>query len=277
MKLAAKAGGVFGAVACHLDLIGRQQNLIDDGSILAAIDQFPETLFDQHEQIIVTGIPNVGSLDSHNRNFNHIALVLTCSGKAGILNVAVLAEASRFNVPQGEVQVYNLGKLEQLLLGCFVKVTRLRRKPRNLFPRHDDAGDFQQLTVAHFAVKELFYRANIGKCPARDFALSNKTNQRLGLKIVFHGLQQFLPEMNHPTKYDEHCIKMTERAISKTQQFLRRIRRYGRLCIVVSHGMALTKMLLSATEIREALFPPDTSLPQPWRKARLLDIEIRVS
>lgn len=214
MQLAAKAGGIFRAVACHLDLIARQQSLIDDDQILAAIEKFPETLFDQYEQIIVTGIPNAGSLNSHNRDFARTALALTCSDTAGIPDVVVLVEAARFNVPQGKAQAYNLEKLKQLL-GCLVKVTRLRRKPPTLFSRPDDAGDSQRLTVAHFTVKEFLYHEKTAQGPARDFALSKETNRRLELKIVFYGLQQFLPERKHPTKYEEYCIKMTERAISK--------------------------------------------------------------
>lgn len=213
MQLAAKAGGIFRAVACHLDLIARQPSLIDDDQILAAIEKFPETLFDQYEQIIVTGIPNTGSLNSHNRDFARTALALTCSDTAGIPNVVVLVEAARFNVPQGKAQAYNLEKLKQLL-GCLVKVTRLRRKPPTLFSRPDDAGDAQRLTVAHFTVKEFLYHEKTAQGPARDFALSKETNRRLELKIVFYGLQQFLPERKHPTKYEEYCIKMTEQAIS---------------------------------------------------------------
>lgn len=214
MHLAVKAGGIFRAVACHLDLIARQQNLIDDDQILDAIEQFPETLFDQYEQIIVTGIPDAGSLNSHNRDFARTALALACSDTAGIPDVVVLVEAARFNVPQGKAQAYNLEKLKQLL-GCLVKVTYLRRKPSHLFARNDEPGDRQRLTVAHFTVKEFLYHEKTAQGPARDFALSKETNRRLELKIVFYGLQQFLPERKHPTKYEEYCIKMTEKAISK--------------------------------------------------------------
>lgn len=219
MKLAAKAGGIFRAVACHLDLISRQQSLIDDDQILAAIDQFPETLFDQYEQIIVTGIPNAGSLNSHNRDFARTALALTCSDTAEIPDVNVLVEASRFNVPQGKAQAYNLEKLSQLL-GCLVKVTRLRQKAPTLFARNDDASDFQRLTIAHFTVKEFLYHEKTAQGPARDFALSKETNRRLELKIIFYGLQQFLPDRKQPTKYEEYCIKMTDDAIRKRPAFI---------------------------------------------------------
>lgn len=214
MHLAVKAGGIFRAVACHLDLIARQQNLIDDDQILDAIGRFPETLFDQYEQIIVTGIPDAGALNSHNRDFARTALALACSDTAGIPDVVVLVEAARFNVPQGKAQAFNLEKLKHLL-GCLVKVTRLRRKPTQLFTRNDDPGDHKRLSVAHFTVKEFLYHKKTAQGPARDFALSKETNRRLELKIVFYGLQQFLPERKQPTKYEEYCIKMTEKAISK--------------------------------------------------------------
>lgn len=213
-KLAAKAAGIFRAVACYLDLIDRQQHLIDDEKILEAIEKMPDTIFDQYERILVTGIPNIGALNSHSRDFARTALALACSDTAEIPDVDVLVEASRFNVPQGRAQAYNLEKLNHLL-GCLVKVSRLRRKPRSLFARKDEAGDFQRLTVAHYTVKEYLYSKKAAEGPASDFALCNETNRRLELKIVFYGLQQFLAERKCPTKYEEYCMKMTEKALGK--------------------------------------------------------------
>lgn len=119
-KLAAKASGIFRAVACYLDLIDRQQHLIDDEKILEAIDEMPDTIFKQYERILITGIPNHGGLNRHNRDFARTALALTCSDTAEIPDVDVLVEASRFNVPQGRAQAYNLEKLNHLL-GCLAR------------------------------------------------------------------------------------------------------------------------------------------------------------
>lgn len=212
-KLAAKAAGIFRAVACYLDLIDRQQHLIDDEKILEAIDEMPDTIFQQYERILMTGIPNTGGLNRHNRDFARTALALICSETAEIPDVDVLVEASRFNVPQGRAQAYNLEKLNHLL-GCLVKVQRLRRKPASLFPRKDEPGDFQRLAVAHYTVREYLYSNKTARGPATDFALSAESSRRLELKIAFYGLQQFLADRRCPTKHEEYCLRMTEKALA---------------------------------------------------------------
>lgn len=213
-KLADKAAGIFRAVACYLDLLDRQGDLIDDDMILEAIDRMPNTTFDQYERILITGIPNAGDLNRHSRDFARTALALACSDTAEITDVDVLVEASRFNVPQARAQAYNLEKLNHLL-GCLVKVTRLRRKPTPVFGRKEEAGDLQRLTVAHYTVKEYLYSQKILDGSAKAFALSSVTNRKLELKLVFYGLQQFLAERRCPTKYEEYCMKMTDKALSK--------------------------------------------------------------
>lgn len=213
-KLADRAAGIFRAVACYLDLLDRQEHLIDDDKILEAIDRMPNLTFEQYERILVTGIPDVGDLNRHSRDFARTALALACSDTAGVPDVDVLVEASRFSVPQGRAQAYNLEKLNHLL-GCLVKVTRLRRKPAPVFTRKEEAGDLQRLTVAHYTVKEYLYSQEILDGPAQDFALSSDTNRRLELKIVFYGLQQFVAERRCPTKYEEYCMKMTDKALSR--------------------------------------------------------------
>lgn len=213
-ELAAKAAGIFRAVACYLDLIDRQKHLIDDDRILDAISKMPDTIYDQYERILTTGIPNAGDLNQHSRDFARTALALICSDSAEIPDVDVLVEASRFNVPQGRAQAYNLERLKRLL-GCLVKVSRLRKKPASSFPRGDKASDFQRLTVAHYTVKEYLYNKRTANGPASDFALSSATNRALELKIVFYGLQQFLADRRVPTKFEEYCIKMTEKALFK--------------------------------------------------------------
>lgn len=224
-KLARKAGGVFRAVACHLNLMARQQDMFEDDQILATIDQFPATLFEQYAQILATGITDAGSPNnSHNRDFARTALALACSNTADVPDVVILVEAARFNVPQGKAQAYNLEKTGQLL-GCLVKVTPLGRRPPTLFPARDAAGPpdlLQRLAVAHFTVKEFLYRETTARGPARDFALSHETNHRLELKIVFYGLQQFLPDRKFPTQYEEYCIEMTERALGTQPAVLAR-------------------------------------------------------
>lgn len=127
-------------------------------------------------------------------------------------------------MPQGKAQAYNLEKIGQLL-GCLVKVTPLGRRPPTLSPTRDAAGPpdlLQRLAVAHFTVKEFLYHETTARGPARDFALSHETNHRLELKIVFYGLQQFLPDRKFPTQYEEYCIKMTERALGTQPAVLAR-------------------------------------------------------
>lgn len=67
-KLAYKAGGIFRAISCYLDLIDRQ-GLLDEEKILVAIEQMPDTIFRQYEKILITGLPDLGDLNQHSRDF----------------------------------------------------------------------------------------------------------------------------------------------------------------------------------------------------------------
>lgn len=224
-RLSARAAGVFRAVACYLDLIDRQQSIdSDDDKILAAVDHMPTTTFNQYEQILMTRMPNSDELSSHSRDFAQTALALICSDTAEIPDANVLVEASRFNIPQFRAQAYNLVKLKHLL-GCLVREEPLRRKRPSKFVRNEadqtKPGDSLRLAVAHYTVKEFLYNKKTTEGPAKDFALSNESTRKLELKIAFYGLRQFVRKQI-PTRYEEYCLEMTERALKKRPALIAR-------------------------------------------------------
>lgn len=218
IDLADKAGGMFRIVACHLDMIERLDlPVVDEKAILDVIHAMPETYFSTYEKILVEGIPKNGDANMHNREFARTALALICSSTSMIPDAGVLVEASRFNVPQYIAQDYNLEKLKKVL-GCMTLVTSMRKKPPSEFSR--DASEtgvsFKRFSIAHYTVKEYLFHETTAKGPAQDFALSSEKARKLELKIVFYGLRRYQTETRKcPTRYEEYCLKMTDRALSK--------------------------------------------------------------
>ncbi|ROV97128.1 hypothetical protein VMCG_07526 [Cytospora schulzeri] len=221
IQLAAKAGGMFRTVSCHLDMIERL-DLIDEASILKVINDMPLMIFEMYEKIIVEGMSLSEAADKnrHNREFARTALALICSDTSSIPDAGILVEAARLHVPQGIAQDYNFKKLERLL-GCLAKVSRLRRRTPSLYRRDDDEPNGSRLhnkrfSVAHYTVKEYLYHERTANGPAHEFALSSEKTRVLELTVVFYGLRNYtgLPNKK-PTRFEEYCLKMTERALGE--------------------------------------------------------------
>lgn len=223
IELAAKAGGMFRTVSCHLDMIERL-DLTDQDAILKEIKDMPQVIFDMYEKIIVDGMSLLEAADKnrHNREFARTALALICSETSQIPDAGVLVEAARLHVPQGIAQDYNFKKLERLL-GCLAKVTRFRKITPSLYRRDDDEPiasglHKKRFSVAHYTVKEYLYHEKTANGPAREFALSSEKTRILELTVVFYGLRNYStsghPKKN-PTRFDEYCLKMTDKALSE--------------------------------------------------------------
>lgn len=211
--LAAKAGGIFLIVACHLDMIDRC-DLTDESSILNCIKAMPGNIFESYEKILVTLVPDGGDANKEDREFARTALALMCSDTANIPNAEVLIEASRTTLTQLEAQYYTHDKLKKLL-GCLVKETSDPR-PRTVFDREVKSRcSALLLSVAHYTVKEFLYSDIAANGPAEFFAVSTDTNHILELKIVFGGVRHFRTgPRGTPTRYEEHCLEMTDAALS---------------------------------------------------------------
>lgn len=212
--LAAKAGGIFRTVACHLDMIDRY-DLTNESRILDCVNTMPESLFDNYRNILVTLVPDGGDANREDREFARTALALMCSDTANIPNAEVLIAASRTALTQLEAQYYNRKKLKNLL-GCLIKETRDLR-PRTVFDRDvESQHPALLLSVAHYTVKEFLYSDKAANGPAAFFAVSADTNQILELRIVFEGVRHFKTSgpRGIPTRYEEYCLKMTDTALS---------------------------------------------------------------
>lgn len=213
--LAAKAGGIFRVVACHLDMIERF-NLTEETQILECIRKMPDTIFETYEKILETLIPDGGDATREDREFARTALALMCSDTANIPDAEVLIAASRTTLPQLEAQFYTCKKLRKLL-GCLVKIIPDPR-PRSVFEREkEDSRCAPLYSVAHYTVKEFLYSEQAARGRASYFAISTCANQILELKIVFEGLRHFetSPRGTYkPTRYEEYCLEMTEKALS---------------------------------------------------------------
>lgn len=226
IELAAKAGGMFRTVSCHLDMIERL-DLTDEASILQEIKGMPMLIFKMYEKIITDGMSllETGDRNRHNKEFARTALGLICSDTSEIPDAGVLVEAARLHVPQGIAQDYNFPKLERLL-GCLAKVSRLRRKTPSLYKRDDDGSSGFRLhnkrfSVAHYTVKEYLYHEMTADGPAREFALSSEKTRILELTVMFYGLRNCSASLrpqgrnSTPTRFEEYCLKMTEKALGE--------------------------------------------------------------
>ncbi|KUI58314.1 Vegetative incompatibility protein HET-E-1 [Cytospora mali] len=223
IELAAKAGGMFRTVSCHLDMIERL-DLTDESSILKEINDMPMMVFEMYEKIVVDGMSllEAGDRNRHNREFARTALALISSDTSDIPDAGVLVEAARLHVPQWYAQDYNFKKLERLL-GCLAKVTCLKRKTPSLYRRDDEISTSaglhrKRFSLAHYTVKEYLYHKKTAEGPAREFALSSEKNRILELTVVFYGLRNYStsgPPKRNPTRFDEYCLKMTEKALGE--------------------------------------------------------------
>ncbi|KAI0013983.1 hypothetical protein F4779DRAFT_612790 [Xylariaceae sp. FL0662B] len=215
-ELARQARGMFRWVACQIDIIKRIYYQ-GEAEVLAALRDMPETLFETYERIL-ENIPR------ENRAFARTALALICSNTSDIPSANVLVKASLHDVQHGTMHRYNVALLKEIL-GCLIKVTKLKRKPGSIYPRENEAITFEKVDVAHYTVREFLFAPStmIGK--AKDFALSSSTTKSLEMQVIFIGLLQFRPINNRrgiPDRYEEYCLKRTQHALLKQRAFIMR-------------------------------------------------------
>lgn len=214
-ELAAKAGGIFRTVVCHLDMINRNK-CTSLTEVMECINTMPESIFETYEKILVEGIGRDDDLGRHNVEFARTALALICSETANIPDAGVLVEASHTNLPQRMARDYDCARLGELL-GCLVKQNSLP-KPQTLFQRkEEDPAATLRFSVAHYTVKEFLYSPVAARGKASYFALNEQITEKLELRIVFEGLGLFdrSPRAGHkPTRFQEYCLGMTEKALA---------------------------------------------------------------
>lgn len=182
------------------------------------LDTIPTDIFGTYEHMIMKLLPDGRGENEHNRNFARTALALICSETSEVPCAKVLVEASRYHVPVGAAHKFNLTQLKSLL-GCLIKVTRLRRTPESMYSRNiqEDVGATSQVSVAHYTVKEYLFDNKTALGPVKDFALSTNAIQSLELLVIFSGLHEFgknrPADARLPTRYEEYCLRMTDKAL----------------------------------------------------------------
>lgn len=185
---------------------------MDQDRISEALREMPETLFGTYAKILE-------NIPSEEHPFARTALALICSNTSNIKSADVLVQASLHNVQHGLTQIYSVKTLKEIL-GCLIKTSDLRKRPERLFAREDDGVALQKVSVAHYTVKEFLFAHSKKQGeprPAGEFALSDAEIRTLETQVVFNGLQRW--GMNrplnqrHPTRYEEHCIEMSEAAL----------------------------------------------------------------
>ncbi|RYP77995.1 hypothetical protein DL771_000854 [Monosporascus sp. 5C6A] len=215
-------GKITSFLETGIDMIDSLE-LSDEPAIQDLLQNLPDTVFDTYERLIVERIPHADGRNEHNRTFARTALALICSNSSEIPSADVLVEASLFNVPRGLAHAFDIKRLERIL-GCLIKVTKLNRRPASVFTRDDDANNRVRVAPAHYTVKEYLFAPNTAKGPAKDFALTNLKTQILELEVVFNGLLQFgnnRPRgQNQPTRYEEYCLRMTEKALESRRALI---------------------------------------------------------
>lgn len=182
------------------------------------LDTIPTDIFGTYEHMIMKLLPDGRGENEHNRNFARTALALICSETSEVPCAEVLVAASRYHVPSGNAHKFDLTQL-QALLGCLIKVTRLRKTPESMYSRNvqEDIEATSQVSVAHYTVKEYLFDNKTALGPVKDFALSTEAIQSLELLVIFSGLQQFgrnrPVDARLPTRYEEYCLRMTDKAL----------------------------------------------------------------
>ncbi|KAI0127479.1 hypothetical protein BJ170DRAFT_595351 [Xylariales sp. AK1849] len=224
--LARGAKGMFRWAACQVDLIVSRQ-LFDENSITELLRNLPVTVFDTYEGIIMRIAPDGGQHD-HNRTFARTALALICSESSDIPDASVLAEASCFNVPHGTLHKFTINRLKKIL-GCLVRVNSLRRRPVSVWKCDDEPPvALYRIALAHYTVKEFLFAKSTALGPASDFALTRESTRILELQVVFNGLQQYKrvrpAREKYPTRFEEYCLKMTEKALKSRRVLIARER-----------------------------------------------------
>ncbi|KAI1359563.1 hypothetical protein F5Y08DRAFT_349542 [Xylaria arbuscula] len=196
-----KANGMFRWAVCQLDVLKRKR---DPESILDALLELPHDIFDTYERILV-------EIPQEDRNFAKTALALICNNTTD--SAETLVAACLYCVPFGDISLYDI-------CGSLVSVTKLNRPPFTILNREREVcGPFHRCTLAHYTVKEYLFSPQIATGAAKFFALSDNLVENIDLKVIFTGLSQFprpsqaqrKPPM---TRYEEFCLRMTEKALS---------------------------------------------------------------
>lgn len=195
-------------------------------SISEMLEKIPPDIFGTYEHMITRLLPDGPGQNEYNRKFARTALALICSPTSEIPCAKVLVEASRFHVPHGSVHDFTLGHLEKIL-GCLITVTRLNRGPESVYNRPVEGTDAKQnVSVAHYTVKEYLFDKSTALGKVKDFALSTEAIQNLELQVIFNGLRQFgsyrNPRARLPTLYEEYCLKMTDKALKERRDLILR-------------------------------------------------------
>ncbi|POS73044.1 hypothetical protein DHEL01_v208563 [Diaporthe helianthi] len=222
--IANKAKGMFRWAACQVDIITRS-SLRDLGSVSKALDKVPADIFGTYEHMLTTKLllREDGETD-YNRNFARTALALLCSPTSGVSCAEVLVEGSRFMVPHAYAQDYDIQGLQKTL-GCLITVTALPRRPESLYARGEEGPDAKrQVSVAHYTVKEYLFAEETASGKVKEFALTKEAIHNLELEMIFRGLQHFGRDRNlsnkNPSRYEEYCLKMTDKALKERRNFI---------------------------------------------------------
>ena len=181
------------------------------------LEKIPPDIFGTYEHMIIKLLPDDHGENEHNRNFARTALALLCSPTSGVSCAEVLVEASRFGVPVGYAEDYDLEQLEKIL-GCLITVTKLLRRPETMYTRTNEGPNAKkQVSVAHYTVKEYLFDEKTATGKVKGFALSKKAIQNLELQVAFRGLQRFSVNRadKYPSHYEEYCLKMTDKALKE--------------------------------------------------------------
>ncbi|KAK6080692.1 ankyrin repeat protein [Seiridium cupressi] len=223
-RLARGAKGMFRWAACQVELIKSGQ-IFDFKSIERLLNDLPGSVFATYQRMISHSPPDTDF--SSDKTFARTALALICSDSARIPDAGVLTMAARFAVKYGTHHNFTLQRLKKVL-GCLVKVTSSRR-PFSFWDRPEDPpGTFQRITPAHYTVKEFLFNESSGDCNVTgDFALTRENCQLLELEVAFNELLQARKPRegarpDPPTRYEEYCLKMTDKALYKHRSLIMR-------------------------------------------------------
>lgn len=194
------------------------------------LEKIPPDIFGTYEHMITKLLPDGRGQNEHNRNFARTALALICSPSSAVPCADVLVEASRFAVPHGDAHNFSLTHLQKIL-GCLITVSALPRRPETFYLRtwdprmgstrdpEESIGVKTQVSVAHYTVKEYLFNEATAQGKVKEFALSKELIENLELRVIFSGLRQF-GETRCPSRYEEYCLRMTEKALKERRDLI---------------------------------------------------------
>lgn len=205
----------FRLVACQIEMLRISKQLYDEKAVREAVDTMPNTIFDMYKGIVVKWVPGANAQSVVARN----ASALICSFTSEIPCAEVLAEAARLDVSSNTSLIKFTLKNLRDLLGCLIKINKMKRRPDSVFRRKEEDVIFRQVLPAHYTVKEFVYDKSTASDPRVGcFAQAKVSNLILELQIAWLGLthwSQNRPANNQktPTRFEEYCLKMTEKSL----------------------------------------------------------------